>query len=190
MFLHHVVDLLKIQVSSTEEQPPECAIFGILFCVCCSCRLYGHGWRKRYCIDVELNELRIWIHRKYCPVCGMTYTLIPEWLHVFKCYSVDIIRKVLEAASKSGHLGNQIPVSRSLQRSWIKQFRERACAKSNVNDGKSLLQMLTRFPGSCIASPLRVQILTRALRGKMDAYSFKRSGAHQRLLLFVPSGLL
>ena len=190
MLLYCAIWLELIQVSEGEEHHPDCKIFGDFFCVCCRHRLYGHGWRQRHFIDGALDEMRIWVHRKLCPHCHMSYTLVPTWIHVFKCYGVEIIRKVLSAACQTGHLGNGIRVSRSLQRIWVKQFHSRVSVETNVREAASLLAEMSTIPGSCLASALGTSILERPLRGKMDAFSYKKQGAHQRLILYAPQNLL
>ena len=165
-------------------------MFGMMYCICCGHKLHGHGWRLRYFIDCNGISIRIWIHRKLCPDCKMTYTLLPTWIHIFKLYSVKTIRRVLEAAIINGHLGNQQPVSRPLQRVWKTQFIQRACIENNTYTNESLLKKLHTHMGSCIASPLSIRLLSCAFIGKMGARFYRKAGAHHRLLLLMENSLL
>ena len=190
MLLNHDVEFMKIQVLNSDDPHPDCSLFGQLTCVCCGNKLYGHGWRKRYFIDGDSQEYRIWLHRKRCSGCFLTFTLIPKWLDVFKLFSVAMIQTVLQAAFTTGHLGNQYPVSRSLQRQWRKQYIQRNSTFCNQYDGKFLINRLSHEPVSCITSPIKMRVLSRKLKGKMEALSFRPPGSHHHLLLFVPLGLL
>ncbi len=40
-------------------------------------QLHGHGWRQRYYITESPFHPQLWIHRKLCPCCRKTYTLLP-----------------------------------------------------------------------------------------------------------------
>ncbi|MCF7945354.1 MAG: DUF6431 domain-containing protein [Spirochaetia bacterium] len=190
MFLEIAVEFIKVQVLSTEISHPECSLFGIIFCPCCGKRLHGHGWRQRYFIDADLKEFLIWIHRKHCPNCGMTFTLLPKWVHAFKCFSVELIQQVLHAAFTTGHLGNRYQVNRTLQRTWRTQYIARSSLETNYDAVEFTKAKKSIIPDSCLASPLKLQILTQKLHGKMEALSFKPPGPHHHLLLFIPMCLL
>lgn len=189
MCIYHAVSSLKIQVTKSGK-PPDCSIFGIMYCICCGHKLHGHGWRLRYYIDVHGVAIRIWIHRKRCPECKMTYTILPKWVHIFKIYCVETIRNVLEAAARTGHLGNHQPVSRPLQRIWKRQFVQRACIENNTNTSESLLQKLAATPSNYLAAPLSIRVLTKPLSGKLGLRFYRKPGSHQRLLLLMSSSLL
>ncbi len=190
MLLEIEVEFEKIQVGTTpDETPPLCQIFGEKRCICCGRKLHGHGWRQRYFEDIDQQSLRLWIHRKLCPGCGITYTLLPKWVHTFKLHSVALIRRVLHMAFCTGHVGNQLRVSRPLQRLWKAQYIQRSSALENQLDPSRLVGQILKEPGSCLTSPPGLHELTTPLMGKMQAMQYKPPGAHHRLLLFIPSGL-
>jgi hypothetical protein len=188
MLLEVAVDFEKIQVVSPQGQPPSHTIFPMIRCPCCGSMLHGHGWRQRYLIDCEYQVHRIWIHRKLCPNCCMSYTLLPTWVHAFKCFSVELIRAVLSRALETGHLGNHFQVSRSLQRQWKRQFIIQASTQTNLS-GQQLLESLSTWGyGSCLTAPAVLRVLTCRLKGKMHALTHM-SKSHQRLFLFIPQAL-
>jgi hypothetical protein len=82
--------LAEMQVVE-DQGPPSSHSLGVFFCTFCRTRLHGHGWRKRYFITDSLSSLQLWIHRKLCPCCRKTYTLLPVWVHAFKLFSLETI---------------------------------------------------------------------------------------------------
>jgi hypothetical protein len=190
MLLEIDVDFEKVQVLNSESEHPTVSLFPQMYCPCCGCNLHGHGWRQRYLVDGENHEYSIWIHRKRCPRCSTTYTLLPKWVHAFKCYTVVVIKAVLNALFDSGHLGNHLQVNRTLQRQWRAQYVRRASILGNCYGKKDLEQFLQSYPGSCITSPLKLQLLTHRMNGRMEARVYKPPGPHHHLFLFVPCGVL
>jgi hypothetical protein len=131
---------------------------------------------------------RIWMHRKLCPSCRMSYTLLPSWVHAFKCFSVEMIRAVLSRAFETGHLGNHFQLSRTLQRQWRRQFIAQVSIQTNLTDKQVLESLHAWVYGSCLTAPAVLKVLSCRLKGKMHALTHM-SKAHQRLFLFIPHAL-
>lgn len=114
----------KLQALLGKEHP-ECNIFGYWTCPVCGRHMHGHGWRSRVVQDSASTSFRIWIHRKLCPNCGLTCTLLPKTLHALKFYTLDLIIKVLTSIGKLGHCDSRIEVPLKMQRIWYGQYRKR-----------------------------------------------------------------
>jgi len=128
------------------QGPPNSQSLGVFSCTFCRTRLYGHGWRRRYFITGDLASLRLWIHRKLCPCCRKTYTLLPVWVHAFKLFSLETIHRLLAYRIEKGHF-NTIPgVSGYLQRRWWKRYSDRTAFLTRSQMTKSIL--IATIPGS------------------------------------------
>ena len=133
MLLQCPLDGEKIQVL-LQDKHPNCEIFGYMSCPVCHNHLHGHGWRTRFCQDSSRSCYRIWIHRKYCPHCRNTFTLLPKILHALKIYTLQTILNVLSFKVAFGHFTTTIDVPASLQRIWYRQFVKRCRMKTDFPD--------------------------------------------------------
>jgi len=79
MLLEIAIEPVVLQVVEGKG-PPKSRVLGQFRCPACKVMLHGHGWRRRYFINDALESLQIWIHRKLCPCCWRTYTLLPSWV--------------------------------------------------------------------------------------------------------------
>ena len=114
----------------------------------------------------------MWVHRKRCPKCRHTYTLIPQFVHVLKTYDNETIVNVLEHKIQTKKFGFSDLVSPKLQRIWFKQFITRCKIRSNF---ENLVDIL-KSSSSIIAAPMNLKILQsrnqvrRFLEGTSKAY--------------------
>ena len=103
---------------SDEGEHPDCDQFGYIPCPYCSRRLYGHGWRKRHLEKEKGVFVSIWIHRKRCPDCRKTYTIIPEGMGAVVQYPLDRIREALAYISEHGHCSKSLRIPSPTQKRW------------------------------------------------------------------------
>ena len=101
---------------SDEGEHPDCDQFGYIPCPYCSRRLYGHGWRKRHLEKEKGVFVSIWIHRKRCPFCRKTYTIIPEGMGAVVQYPLDRIREALAYISEHGHCSKSLRIPSPTQK--------------------------------------------------------------------------
>lgn len=154
MLLQCPLDGEKIQ-GLLREKHPDCSMFGYIACPVCHSHLQGHGWRRRYLQDGADTCRTIWIHRKRCPVCGRTYTLLPGIIHVLKLYTLETIVKVLSHRLEKGHFTRRIPVPVRLQSIWFGQFMRRSRSGTNFPD----LGMILSSGDQSLASPVSLRKL-------------------------------
>lgn len=178
MLLQCPLDGEKLQVL-LQDKHPNSEIFGYMSCPVCHNHLHGHGWRTRFCQDSSRSCYRIWIHRKYCPRCKNTFTLLPKILHALKIYTMQRILNVLSFKVAFGHFTTTIDVPASLQRIWYRQFVKRCRMKTDFPDlGLSLNE------SSIIASPLSLhEIKDSANMMVSQVCSYK---SHHRLNFYSP----
>lgn len=176
----------KIQVVELGKHP-QSAVMGTFPCVFCHHKLHGHGWRKRYSIDATLNSFQIWIHRKICPCCGTTYTLLPQWVHAFKLFSLETICRIIEHRIQSDHFGSSLGISGFLQRQWWKGCDARSRTTTDFPGLKETFQSLRKRFGGILASPLSVNIAQDMPPSLMALSLLHRP--HQRLYLYVRRGI-
>ncbi len=120
MLLEIDINIENIQVEEESSHPPDFTILGKFTCPLCGLTLHGHGWRKRYYIDVDFLVLQIWVHRKICPNCRITFTLLPNWVHTLKQYSVLLIKRVLEFKIEHNYFSSRFRVAKFIQKKWYK----------------------------------------------------------------------
>lgn len=177
MLLKCPLDGDKLQVL-LQDKHPNCEIFGYMICPVCKSRLHGHGWRSRFCQDGSRSCFSIWIHRKYCPHCRNTYTLLPEILHVLKIYTLQTILNVLNFKVSFGHFTSTIDVPSGLQRIWYRQFLKRCRLKTDFPD---LQEHLSK--SSTLASPLCVNAIEDS--ANIGTSEMKHSRTHHRLNFYI-----
>jgi hypothetical protein len=69
--------------------------------VCPACHrisVIGHGWRTRQAHDAYHTSIRI--HRGICKLCGLTLTMLPDWLVPGGHYSLPARQQAVELASE------------------------------------------------------------------------------------------
>ena len=176
----------KIQVVELGEHPQSAAM-GTFCCVFCHHKLHGHGWRKRYFIDATPKSFQIWLHRKICPCCWTTYTLLPQWVHAFKLFSLETICKILDYRIQSDHFGSSLGISGYLQRQWWKSYHARSRLSNDFPDLKGTFGSFSKRFAGILASPLSVNI-AQDMPSSLMGLSLIR-GPHQRLYLYVRRGI-
>ena len=121
---------------SDEVEHPDCDQFGYIPCPYCSRRLYGHGWRKRHLEKEKGVFVSIWIHRKRCPDCRKTYTIIPEGMGAVVQYPLDRIREALAYISEHGHCSKSLRIPSPTQKRWWLNFTARVKAATGMFPGR------------------------------------------------------
>lgn len=103
---------------------PSHNVFGSVLCPFCARELHGHGWRTRYYCNEQGETLLIHIHRKLCPECRVSFTILPKGVHPWKIHSTATIKNVIEERITGGSFPAQSYkyVSRSLKGSWWRSF--------------------------------------------------------------------
>lgn len=110
------------------EGHPDCDVFGYMTCPVCSRHLHGHGWRKRHLEEEGGRFILVWVHRKKCPGCGMTCTLIPEGMAAVSQYTLGRIREALYYRSSHGHCTKKLQIPVTTQKRWWRNFTVRVRA--------------------------------------------------------------
>jgi hypothetical protein len=185
MLLEIAIDLQIIQVVEGEGPPPS-SVTGEHYCAHCNQRLHGHGWRRRYFLDKALDAVVLWIHRKLCPLCKTTYTLLPTWMHAFKIFSVETILATLAYKLKRGRFCSFNGISGYLQRQWFKHFDKRLRITEDFVDHH---QVLNESPvvSSCMAAKSSLIVVKTVPVSRMAWYLNRPT--HQRLYLYLPMAL-
>lgn len=120
-------------------------------CPICGAHLQGHGWRNRYVAGPN-GCILILVHRRRCPNCKMTFTLLPKGLHSMRIYDVDIMVTAIRSFLEMGRYINSIAIAKPLRKSWTKAFLKRnsqgeAKGKEELPEGtrrRLPLQLLTQ----------------------------------------------
>ena len=183
MLLEIAIELAELQVIEGQG-PPTSQSLGSFSCTFCRIRLHGHGWRKRYYITESLSSLQLWIHRKLCPCCRKTYTLLPLWLHAFKLFSLETIHRILAYRIEKGHFNTSLGISGHLQRRWWKGYSDRSRSGSDFPDHDQLFPHFKAALRGCLAAPPSVRIVQDRSISLMGLRLLNPS--HQRLYLYVP----
>ena len=119
-------ELLQVE---KEEEHPDCGIFGYMACPVCGSHLHGHGWRRRY-LEKEWGEfIRVWVHRKRCPHCRRTYTLIAEGMSAKAQYTIDRIRDALSTRQEGHRSSSGLGIPLRTQKLWWRNFMRRTKAE-------------------------------------------------------------
>jgi hypothetical protein len=185
MLLEIAIDLQIIQVVEGEGPPPS-SVIGNHFCAHCNQKLHGHGWRRRYFQDTAVNTMVLWIHRKLCPMCKTTYTLLPTWIHAFKIFSVETIVATLAYKLKWGRFCSSNGISGYLQRQWYNYFVMRSRVSEDFADQYHLVDE-SSVVRSCLAAKLSLVIVKTVPVSRMAWYLNRPT--HQRLYLYLPMAL-
>jgi len=178
MLLQCRLEAEKLQ-ALLQDKHPKCEVFGYMVCPICQNHLHGHGWRIRFCQDSSRSCFRIWIHRKYCPKCRNTFTLLPKILHVLKIYTLQTILNVLNFKVRFGHFTSTIDVPASLQRIWYRQFVKRSRLKTDFPNLKASITQ-----SQIISSPISIHSLKDS--ANMSELTAGRSKSHHRLNFYSP----
>jgi hypothetical protein len=104
-----------------------------LNCEDCGCRLHKHG-RYYRSVTTKLEMLSIPIYRQYCPMCGITVSLLPDFLVPWaRC--TTWIREAAMLRRQKGFTWREVqtstasPAVRSCRRTlkrWQKRYEQRA----------------------------------------------------------------
>lgn len=183
MLLEIDIELEKMQVEENSVHPPYSKILGKFMCPLCSHNLHGHGWRKRYFVDVDLITLHIWIHRKYCPKCRTSYTLLPRWVHALKLYSVSLIKKVLKFKIEHDYFSAKFGAPKFLQKIWFKRLVHKARSFRDHYTKADLHKLVEDSVASLVVAPASVKVLLEHGNSRMSIQQLREP--HQRLLLFL-----
>lgn len=183
MLLEIDAELEKMQVEENSVHPPDPKLLGRFVCPICLHNLHGHGWRKRYFVDVDLIALQIWIHRKYCPKCRSSYTLLPRWVHALKLYSVSLIKKVLAFKIEHNYFSAKFGAPKFLQKIWFKRFIHKARSFRDHYTKADLHDQVKTSIDSVLVAPAVVKVLPESDNSKMSIQQLRVP--HQRLLLFL-----
>lgn len=178
MLLQCPLDGEKIQLL-LQDKHPNSEIFGYMSCPVCHNHLHGHGWRTRFCQDSSRSCYKIWIHRKYCPQCKNTFTLLQKILHALKMYTLQTILNVLSFKVTFGHFTTTIEVPASLQRVWYRQFVKRSRLKTDFPDLREGIKQ-----SQVIASPLTLHQIKDSVNMAVFQNSIGKS--HHRLNFYSP----
>lgn len=120
-----------LQVVSGEEHP-DCDAFGYITCPFCSSHLQGHGWRQRHLESGPRAFILVWVHRKRCPRCGRTYTLIPEGMAAVAQYPLERIGEALSYRHRIGHCSKSLGIPVPTQKRWWRRFTARLRAERGM----------------------------------------------------------
>lgn len=149
-------------------------------CPICAANLHGHGWRNRYVAGLD-GCMLILVHRKRCPECRMTFTLLPKGLHAFRIHDVHTISKAIRSYLEMGRYINAIPISKPLRKSWVKAFLHRQ-SHGERRSRDELLAIFGERPDAFFSAPLCLRKLGLGevvSRQNLERYRFP----HHRLLL-------
>ena len=138
MLLENAIEPVVLQVVEGKS-PPKSQDLGQFHRPACRVKLHGHGWRRRYFINDSLESLQIWIHRKLCPCCRRTYTLLPSWVHALKLFALETITRMLSHRAEKGRFKTTLGISGYLQRLWWKGWSDRARSDGEASDLCSVL---------------------------------------------------
>ena len=164
-----------------EEEHPECSIFGYHVCPVCGRHMHGHGWRSRFAQDCQGSSFRIWIHRKCCRHCHLTFTFLPKILHVLKIYTLQVILDVLRHKVESGTFSSRFRVSVRLQRIWYLQFRRRMRIITDFPDPQ---KALSKCDSQTMASPVSLTVVNECANAA--GWYRDRTASHHRLAFYMP----
>ena len=156
-------------------------------CPICGAHLQGHGWRNRYVAGLN-GCILIIVHRKRCPHCKMTFTLLPRGLHSMRIYDVETIAMSIRSFLEAGHYINSIHVSKTLRKSWTKAFLKRN-SQGEAKCRDELLGILGNAQNAFLAAPLALRELAKGeIRSRQNLERYRVP--HPRLLLGlrIPSG--
>lgn len=142
-----------LQVGNGEEHPDE-GIFGYMTCPCCSSHLHGHGWRKRHLEKEPGRFIQVWIHRKRCPHCRRTYTLIPEGMAAIAQYPLERIREALCYRAVHGNCTVRLHIPTRTQKRWWRNFMLRTKASSGMFPSDAAIADAARDPTPLSTLPL------------------------------------
>ena len=78
----------------------------------------------------------IWIHRKRCPFCRKTFTIIPEGMGAVVQYPLDRIKEVLAYISEHGHCSKSLLIPSQTQKRWWRNFTARVKAATGMFPGR------------------------------------------------------
>lgn len=170
-----------MQALLEEEHPESSEIFGYRTCPVCGGRIHGHGWRSRFVQDSQGSSFKVWIHRKYCRHCHLTFTFLPQILHVLKIYTMQVILNVLRHKVVNGIFSSRINVPVRIQRLWYLQFRRRMRL---VTDFPDPVESLEGGNLQTIASPVSLTVIKECA----DAVGWyrDRTASHHRLAFYTP----
>lgn len=180
MLLQCPLDGDKLQ-ALLEEEHPESSIFGYMVCPVCGGHLHGHGWRSRFAQDSEDTSFRVWIHRKCCRHCHLTFSLLPKILHVLKIYTLKTIIGVLSFRLERGHFSRALKVPVKLQRIWFMQFRRRMRLETDFPCLKAALQ---DKDSQILSSPVGLTEIKEC--AEVSGWFLGRSASHHRLAFYTP----
>ena len=177
----------SLAIAITQAEKDKYLSFEPETCPICKARLQGHGWRDRYVVGLN-GCILILVHRKRCPSCKMTFTLLPKSLHALRTYDADIIATVIRSFLETGRYINSIAVAKSLRKSWVAAFLKRN-SQGEAKGKDELLAILDKAQNAFFATPLSLMHLVReeiVSRQNLERYRIP----HHRLLLglCIPSG--
>lgn len=184
MQVEFAVPFGKVQVDESGDHP-EPKVYGEHNCAYCGRRLQGHGWRIRSYLDAKLRWCPIWVHRRRCPGCERTTTILPSWVHIFKQFSVETILETLSYRITKGVFPRIAGLSGYVQRMWWRPFIARHQHRETFVDSAYLSECLRAEPGGCIARTARVFMVKQLPMLPMEQKRF--GDTHQRLYLYVSS---
>jgi transposase-like protein len=178
-------DSIAIAITQAEREKYLSAEPGV--CPICGAHLQGHGWRNRYVAGLN-GCFMILVHRKKCPSCKMTFTLLPKGLHSMRIYDVDTIVTAIRSFLEMGRYINSIAIEKSLRKSWVNAFLKRN-SQGEAKGKDELLAILDKAKNAFLAAPLSLMHLAReeiVSRQNLERYRVP----HHRLLLglCIPSG--
>lgn len=170
-----------MQALLEEEHPESSEIFGYRTCPVCGGRIHGHGWRSRFVQDSQGSSFKVWIHRKCCRHCHLTFTFLPKILHVLKIYTLQVILDVLRHKVESGTFSSRFRVPVRLQRIWYLQFRRRMRIITDFPDPQ---KALSKCDSQTMASPVNLTEIKECA----DAAGWyrDRTASHHRLAFYTP----
>ena len=153
-------------------------------CPICGANLHGHGWRDR-CANVLNASLLILMHRKRCPQCRMTFTLLPKGLHFMKNFDVLSIAGAIRSFLETGSHATSIPIARSVRECWLRTFLKRN-SQGEAKTRESLLEILEKNQDAFLAAPLALIKLARdEIVSRQSLERFRVP--HHRLFLGISS---
>lgn len=182
-----VFGLESIAIAITQEEKRKYLSTEPETCPICGVHLQGHGWRNRYVVG-QNGSILILVHRKRCPSCKMTFTLLPKGLHSMRTYDVDIIATAIRSFLETGHYINSIAVAKPLRKAWVRAFLKRN-SQGEAKGKDELHAILDKAQNAFLAAPLSLMHLAReeiVSRQNLERY---RVPHHKLLLgLCIPSG--
>lgn len=180
---------IKFQVFQVVEgrKHPESSLYGYMSCPICFTHLHGHGWRQRYMHVGGRQFSFIWVHRKLCPKCRRTYTLVPKDMSsVFPYALVEVCEALLSRMAK-GHFTSKLDVPRETQKRWWQNFMQRLRAAGGMFPGREEMEGAARdlhpfsVLGACCLA-FRNPAELRAIEGW-------RARSHHQLRLVMSLGM-